>query len=142
MPIASVLGFVVIGPRARFDGKDMVFLVWPVCWLLYTMLRGALLKPVFSGFGQTPSHYPYSFLNVGHVPIAEVIGSILVITVMLIALGLAYIYGDRWLERLAHARTSTTEAAFRPNPPEAGAHVLPVRSRDGRTADRRTGNQE
>jgi hypothetical protein len=104
MPIASVLGFVFVGPRARFAGKDLVFLVWPACWLLYTMLRGALVKPVFSGFEQTPSHYPYSFLNVGHVPVAEIVGSVLFITVMLIALGLAYIYADRGLERLAGAR--------------------------------------
>jgi hypothetical protein len=31
MPIASVLGFVFVGPRARFDGRDMIFLVWPAC---------------------------------------------------------------------------------------------------------------
>lgn len=98
MPIAAVLGFVFVGPRSRFDGKDMIFLVWPACWLLYTMLRGALAKPLFVGFGQAPSHYPYPFLNVGHVPLAEVVGSVLVVTLMLILLGIAYIRGERRLE--------------------------------------------
>ena len=116
MPATSVLGFAFVGPRARFGGKDMVFLVWPACWLLYTMLRGAFLKPVFSGFEQAPSHYPYGFLNVGHVPLAEVVGSILVITVMLTALGLAYIYGDRGLARLAEARALSAGTTFRPVP--------------------------
>lgn len=114
MPIATVLGFVFIGPRTRFDSKDMVFLVWPLLWLIYTMLRGAIAKPLFTGFEQTPSHYPYPFLNVGHVPMAEVVGSVLVITVMLVALGLAYIHGERWLARRVRPQTTAPDGVLGP----------------------------
>ena len=47
VPIATVIGFVVVGPRQAFQRRDMVFLVWPVSWLVYTMVRGAVADPVF-----------------------------------------------------------------------------------------------
>jgi hypothetical protein len=94
----------------------MVFLGWPLCWLLYTMLRGPLLKPEFTGFGQPPSHYPYTFLNVGHVPTAEVVGSVLVITLMLIALGVGYIYAEQRLENRDESRAPASNEAVHPAP--------------------------
>ena len=76
MPAASVLGFVLVGPRLRLRARDLVFMVWPVLWLVATMLRGALLHPEFTGFSQAPSHYPYEFLDVDRVSLVEVVGSI------------------------------------------------------------------
>ena len=76
----------------------MVFLVWPVLWLVYTMVRGAVADPVFQGLGETPSHYPYRFLDVDAVSTAEVVISICVITVVLIGLGFGYLRAERWLD--------------------------------------------
>ncbi len=58
MPAAGVVGFLLIGPRLRLRARDLVSMVWPVLWLVYTMVRGALLHPEFTGFASAPSHYP------------------------------------------------------------------------------------
>ncbi len=98
VPIATVVGYVFVGPRLAFQRRDLVFLVWPVLWLVYTMVRGAVADPIFKGLGETPSHYPYRFLDVDAVSTGEVVGSIVVITVVLVGLGFAYIAGERWLD--------------------------------------------
>jgi hypothetical protein len=55
VPALAVLGWLVFGPRPRL-GMDTVLraLVWPVAWLGYTLLVGAV-----TGW------YPYPFLDVG-----------------------------------------------------------------------------
>jgi hypothetical protein len=98
IPAASVVGFVFIGPRLRFRSNDFVYMAWPVVWLAYTMVRGAVAKPQFRGFGEPASHYPYRFLDIDRVTVSEVVGSVILIAALLIACGFAYIYGERWLE--------------------------------------------
>jgi hypothetical protein len=97
MPAASVVGFVVIGPRLLLRPRDLVAMVWPVLWLVYTMLRGALLHPEFTGFAQAPSHYPYEFLDVDRVSIVEVVASIAFVSVLLVGIAIAYIAASRRL---------------------------------------------
>ena len=104
VPIATVIGFVFVGPRLAFQHRDMVFLVWPVLWLVYTMVRGAVADPVFQGLGEAPSHYPYRFLDVDAVSTAEVVGSIVVITIVLVGLGFGYLHAERWLDARAQRR--------------------------------------
>jgi hypothetical protein len=84
----------------------MAYLAWPIGWLIYTMLRGAIVKPEFIGFGEPPSHYPYRFLDVDRSPTVEVVGSIVIIAVALIGLGLCYIRFERWLESRAQNPTT------------------------------------
>jgi hypothetical protein len=97
MPIASVIGFLVVGPRPRFRARDMAFMAWPVLWLVYTMVRGAVAHPEFTGLGEPPSHYPYEFLDVDAVPLVEVVGSIAVVSLLLVGIGAAYLHGARRL---------------------------------------------
>jgi hypothetical protein len=99
MPAASVIGFVFVGPRIRLRAHDMIYFAWPVLWLVYTMLRGALLHPEFTGFGEPASHYPYKFLDIDQVPLVEVVGSITVISLLLVGVGVAYISLSRRLAR-------------------------------------------
>lgn len=91
MPAASVVGFLLVGPRLRLERRDMAFMTWPVLWLVYTMLRGALAHPDFTGFSATPSRYPYEFLDIERVPLVEVIGSIAFVSVLLVGVGVGYI---------------------------------------------------
>jgi hypothetical protein len=98
VPIATVIGFVVVGPRQAFQGRDMVFLAWPVLWLVYTMVRGAVADPVFQGLGEAPSHYPYRFLDVDQVSTAEVVLAIVVIALALVGLAFGYLRAERWLD--------------------------------------------
>ena len=101
VPLAAVVGFVFVGPRLALHRQDMAFLVWPVVWLAYTMIRAAVSNPGFAGFGEAPSRYPYRFLDIDQVSVGEVIGAIVIITALLTGLGLAYI----WVEsRLGGSR--------------------------------------
>ena len=104
VPSASLLGFVFVGPRTRFRTADFLYMAWPVLWLVYTMVRAAVSHPAFNGFGEAVSRYPYRFLDVDRVPMAEVVGSIALVTVLLVGSGIAYSYGERWLESRASRR--------------------------------------
>ncbi len=53
-PIATVLLWLVFGPRPRIDWRTVAWaFVWPVAWVVYTFVHGAI-----TGW------YPYSFLDV------------------------------------------------------------------------------
>jgi hypothetical protein len=99
MPIAMVVGFFFVGPRLRFVNRDLAYLAWPIAWLLYTMLRGAFVKPEFMGFGEAPSHYPYRFLDVDREGVGQVVGACVIIAIALIGLGIAYIRVEGRLEK-------------------------------------------
>lgn len=54
VPLLAVIGWVAFGPRGRVRGRDVLAaLVFPIAWLGYTLVRGAV-----TGF------YPYPFLDV------------------------------------------------------------------------------
>lgn len=108
VPIASVVGFVLVGPRLRLYNRDLAFMAWPLMWLVYTMLRGALLHPEFTGLGQSASHYPYQFLDIDQVAVFEVVASIALVTVLLTGIGIAYIHAEQHLE----SRRSTPNRLF------------------------------
>jgi hypothetical protein len=53
-PIATVLLWLVFGPRPRIDWRSAGWaFAWPIAWIVYTFVHGAI-----TGW------YPYSFLNV------------------------------------------------------------------------------
>ncbi|MEV8443195.1 Pr6Pr family membrane protein [Actinosynnema sp. NPDC051121] len=54
-PVLAVLGWLLFGPRPRVDWPTIAraLLVWPVLWILYTFVHGALTD-----------WYPYPFLDV------------------------------------------------------------------------------
>ena len=97
VPFAAVAGFIFVGPRVAFRRGDLAFIAWPILWLAYTMLRGAVARPEVTGFGQPPSHYPYRFLDIDRVSIAVVIGSVIAVAVLLIGVALAYIWAGKHL---------------------------------------------
>ncbi|WP_062351541.1 Pr6Pr family membrane protein [Pseudoxanthomonas mexicana] len=52
-PVWALAGWLLLGPRPRIDARTIRWaFVWPVAWLVYTMVHGAL-----TGW------YPYPFLN-------------------------------------------------------------------------------
>jgi hypothetical protein len=54
VPALALVGWLVFGPRGRADRRDLVpFLVVPVAWLGYTLVRGELVE-----------WYPYPFIDV------------------------------------------------------------------------------
>lgn len=70
VPWATLLGFLVFGPRPRFTRREVWgMLAIPVIWLIYTLLRGLLLlsppPQAPDTTPGTPQHwYPYPFIDV------------------------------------------------------------------------------
>ena len=55
VPLLAVLGWLLVGPRDRVDRADLApFLVLPLIWIGYTLVRGAAVD-----------WYPYPFIDVG-----------------------------------------------------------------------------
>jgi hypothetical protein len=76
VPLLAVVGWVAFGPRGRVRGRDVLAaLVFPVVWLGYTLVRGAV-----TGF------YPYPFLDVDDRGYAAVAVACLGIAVLFVAL--------------------------------------------------------
>lgn len=91
VPLLVVVGWLAFGPRDRITPADLGrFLVVPLVWLVYTLVRGAIVD-----------WYPYPFVDVGqhgypYVALASVaVGALLT--------GLAA--GAMWLDRRAWLRS-------------------------------------
>lgn len=59
-PILCVVGWLVLGPCGHLTRRVVLLgVIAPVCWLVYTLIRGALVQDRFG-----VDYYPYPFLNV------------------------------------------------------------------------------
>ena len=78
-PWATVLGWLLFGPRPRIDRSTIAWaFVWPLAWIAYTFVRGALVD-----------WYPYPFLDVAKVGYGEALGAtavVLAVAVVLVAI--------------------------------------------------------
>lgn len=96
-PVMAVLGFLVLGPRGLFRRADLWFILWPLAWLAYTLIRAEVGHPDFVGLGATRSRYPYGFLDVDLHGWGAVSISIVGVAVLLLALAGCYLWLDRRL---------------------------------------------
>ena len=79
VPLLAVIGWVVFGPRGRAMRADLLpFLVVPVFWLVYTLVRGAFVD-----------WYPYPFIDVVEHGYGVVLLNALGVSCFLV--GLAYL---------------------------------------------------
>ncbi|WP_170286180.1 Pr6Pr family membrane protein [Nocardioides rubriscoriae] len=93
VPVLAVAGWVAFGPRPRVTGRVAALtLVWPVGWLVVTLLVGAM-----TGW------YPYPFLDHREDGAGAVVVACLGVTVLFVALLAAASALDR---RLAPRRTA------------------------------------
>jgi hypothetical protein len=84
-PWATLLGWLLFGPRPRIDVTTMVWaFVWPAAWIAYTFIRGALID-----------WYPYPFLDVGKVGGAAAVRNTLIVVAVAVILALAFKALDR-----------------------------------------------
>lgn len=87
VPIMMLLGWLVFGPRPRIDGRAVLAsLAFPVLWLGYTLVRGAIW-----------GWYPYPFLDVPAHGYATVAVNAVLVTIVLAAVAGVLAFGDRWL---------------------------------------------
>ena len=91
IPAATVIGFLFLRPRTRLTKSSLWFVVWPLAWLAYTLIRGAVSHPNYPAPHNRLSDVPYDFLDVDqHGGVSVTIVSV-VITVFALALAWGYI---------------------------------------------------
>jgi hypothetical protein len=82
VPLLVVVGWLVFGPRSQVGNADIArFLVLPVVWLAYTLIRGAVVH-----------WYPYPFIDVDTQGYAFVVGACIAVAALLLILA--------WLAKL------------------------------------------
>ena len=90
VPVLSVLGFLLFRPRTRFERTALWFLVWPLAWLAYTLVRAAVSDPSYAVTSDRRADVPYDFLDIDrHGGLAVALASLVVLA---LALGLAWGY--------------------------------------------------
>lgn len=88
-PVLVTLGWLLFGPRRLIDGRVVVWAVlYPVAWLAFTLVRGALI-----------GWYPYPFVDVIALGYPRALLNCLGITVLFAALVVAAWQVDRLLSR-------------------------------------------
>lgn len=86
VPLLAVVGWLAYGPRPRIAGRTIAWgLVWPIGWLVVTLLLGAVRD-----------WYPYPFVNVGTLGLGRVLLNSLAVTVLFLLLF--------WVARLVDRR--------------------------------------
>jgi hypothetical protein len=91
-PILGVLGWLLFGPRRAIDWRIAAWsIVYPLLWVIFTLVRGA-----YVGF------YPYPFMDVGQHGYPRVLLNCLLIAVLFLALAA----GATTLDRRLHRKTT------------------------------------
>lgn len=84
VPVMMVVGWVAFGPRPRIDAATVRrSLVFPVLWLVYTLVRGAVWH-----------WYPYPFLDVPAQGYTRVLLNAVIVTLVLSAIAGLYTFAD------------------------------------------------
>jgi len=91
VPVMSVIGFVAFRPRTRLERTALWSLAFPIVWLAYTLVRAEVAEPEFMLTPTQPAHVPYGFLDVADHGVGAVTIACLVVTVIFVALELAYL---------------------------------------------------
>lgn len=94
VPVLMVVGWLLFGPRPRTDWRAIGWsLLFPVLWLAYTLIRGAIW-----------AWYPYPFADVTAHGYARVALNALLVTVVLGVVAALFALGDAKLPAAPRAR--------------------------------------
>ncbi|MHA7293371.1 Pr6Pr family membrane protein [Arthrobacter sp. HLT1-21] len=84
VPIVTVLGWLLFGPRPRFTIQTVwLSLIFPAVWLVYTLIRGAMVN-----------WYPYPFVDLRIIDPLEVFINCVFIGAMFVGFGFAVLQID------------------------------------------------
>lgn len=96
VPVMMVLGWLLFGPRPRIDARTVrLSLLFPLAWLAYTLVRGAIWH-----------WYPYPFLDVTTHGYLRVVLNSLAVVVVFAVLAVIFALGDRKLPQPASSRNA------------------------------------
>lgn len=101
VPLLALIGWLAFGPRDRVRRDDLgPFLVVPVFWLVYTLVRGAFVQ-----------WYPYPFIDAGELGYAVVAVNAVVVSALMLGLAVLAL----WLDpKLPGVRTQSRLETARP----------------------------
>lgn len=86
-PLLGVIGWLLFGPWPRLELRTVVLsLIWPVAWLVYTLIRG-----------EVTDWYPYPFIDVTELGYGRALANAAGVTVVFLAVGWLFLTGDRRL---------------------------------------------
>jgi len=84
-PFLALAGWLAFGPWPRIDARTIALaFIWPVAWIVYTLIRGALVD-----------WYPYPFLDAAALGYPKVFANIAIV----IGLALVLAGAMRWIDR-------------------------------------------
>jgi len=113
VPVLVVLGWLIFGPRRRISLRVvMLGLIWPLAWLLYTLIVGGM-----TGW------YPYFFLDLGETGSGGVALYCVAILILLFVVSCLFWIGDRWLPGRQRGQVAWDEEPIgvrRPRPARPG----------------------
>ena len=96
VPTLALVGWALFGPRGLVDrGVVALSLVYPLAWLAFTLVRGAII-----------GWYPYPFTDVAELGYAQVALNCLLVTALFLVLAAAALALDRVLDRRAVPRVA------------------------------------
>ena len=97
VPLFAVVGWLVFGPRGQATRDDVLpFLVLPVGWLVYTLIRGEFVE-----------WYPYPFIDVNEHGYAVVVATCVGVAALMLALAFGAVWLDHRLDRAPGADSPT-----------------------------------
>lgn len=97
VPLFALVGWLAFGPRSRVQRADLgPFLVIPLCWLAYTLVRGAFVD-----------WYPYPFIDAGELGYAVVAVNAAVVSAFLLGLAALALWLDPHLPGVRSRQPAT-----------------------------------
>jgi hypothetical protein len=90
-PALFVVGWLVFGPRVFSMRAVLLSLLYPLAWLAFTLIRGAVAD-----------YYPYPFMDVSAIGYARTSVNLSIIVGLALVLVLAFTAIERTLGRLTH----------------------------------------
>lgn len=92
-PVLTVLGWLLLGPRRQLSRRIVLLaVIAPICWLVYTLVRGANVQDRFGD-----DYYPYPFMNVQEHGYPVVLLNCAVVAVLFLAISFGALALDRRL---------------------------------------------
>ena len=83
-PLLAVVGWLLFGPRPRIDRTTLLWsLAWPLAWLAYTLVHGALTD-----------WYPYPFIDAGELGYPATLLNAALVTVLMLIVGALFSFAD------------------------------------------------
>jgi hypothetical protein len=89
VPVMAVVGWLLVGPRGLFSRRvAWLSLIFPVCWLAFTLIRGAVAH-----------WYPYPFIDVTQLGYGRAAVNSAWLALLMLGLAAGATALDKWLER-------------------------------------------